>query len=128
MIDTHLLESAKQIRRKFIRVSSQLDLYETDVRALAEFLEEKIKVLDVFVNEKIKKIKTESDYQTVTKEIIKEIEEIEDEEKKLHKKIEKINIELEKLNKEEEILYATIKQKYPELKDDQLVRYIHKNL
>jgi hypothetical protein len=42
--------------------------------------------------------------------------------------VSKAEKELEKLKEEEETLYKTIKERYPELTDQQIVREIHQHL
>ncbi len=128
MIDSQLIESAKNIRRNFLKLNRELDGYQKDVRELIEFLQSKIRYLEKDAKGKVKTIKDNDGIAQITKEIIGEIEEIELEEKKLHKKISKINEEMEKLSKDEEILYQTIKERYPQLTEKQIIEEIHKML
>lgn len=128
MIDSQLIESAKNIRRNFLKLNRELDGYQKDVRELIEFLQSKIMYLEKDAKGKVKTIKDNDGIAQITKEIIGEIEEIELEEKKLHKKISKINEEMEKLSKDEEILYQTIKERYPQLTEKQIIEEIHKIL
>jgi seryl-tRNA synthetase len=128
MIDQQLLESAIAIRRKFLKLDSEMDKYKKDVEQIMNFLQEKMKNLEGLIDNKIKKIRNEQHLESVSRDIIKEIDDIEFEEKKLQKKVENINIELEKLSKEEEVLYDTIRSRYPELTDNQIIKEIHKNL
>lgn len=128
MIDEHLLESARIIRNNFTRMSRELENYTGDIKKLVNYLEEKIVILKTDTTNKIKALKDKSELPELTKTIIREIEDIELEEKKLQKKVSKINEEMEKLQKEEEILYQTIKQKYPELTDNEIIKQIHRNL
>ena len=76
----------------------------------------------------VKKIKTKEDVPIVAKEILKEVEEIEVAELQLQKKLKKVNEEMEKLSKDEEILYQTLKNRYPELSDTELKNEIQKYL
>ncbi len=128
MIDSQLIESAKNIRRNFLKLNRELDGYQKDVRELIEFLQSKIRYLEKDAKGKVKTIKDNDGIAQITKEIIGEIEGIELEEKKLHKKISKINEEMEKLSKDEEILYQTIKERYPQLTEKQIIEEIHKML
>ena len=43
-------------------------------------------------------------------------------------KVEKLNLQLEKLNRDESILYETIKKRYPNLTDEEIVKEIHQHL
>lgn len=128
MIDDQLLESARIIRINFLKLNRDLLNYETEIRGLVSFLEEKIKILSTDTTNKIKSMKDKSELSNITKEIIKQIEDIEVEEKKLQKKVSKINSEMERLQKEEILLYDTIKQRYPNLSDNEILQQIQKNL
>lgn len=128
MIDNQLIESAKNIRKTFLRMTNQLSVYETEVKDLINFLQEKIQILQNYNNNDVRKMKTNEDLNKVTKSILKEIEEIEAAEQKLQNKIGKINKEIEKLSNEEVILYKTIKERYPNLSDVEIKREIQQNL
>jgi len=128
MIDNQLIESAKNIRKTFLRMTNQLSVYETEVKDLINFLQEKIQILQNYNNNDVRKMKTNEDLNKVTKSILKEIEEIEAAEQKLQNKIGKINKEIEKLSNEEVVLYKTIKERYPNLSDVEIKREIQQNL
>jgi hypothetical protein len=76
----------------------------------------------------LKKKPTKEDLEIVTKQIIDEITSIENEEQKILRKVESINGEIGKLQKEEEILYQTIKKRYPKLSDQEIKEEIQSNL
>lgn len=128
MIDSQLLESARMIRKNFLKLNRDLLNYEDEIRGLVSFLEEKIKILSTDTTNKIKSMKDKSELSNVTKDIVKQIEDIEVEEKKLQKKVSKINSEMERLQKEEILLYDTIKKRYPNLSDNEILQQIQKNL
>lgn len=128
MIDTQLIESAQNIRKTFLRLGKELNNYQTDVKKLVDFLQEKLRYLEQYNNDNVKKIKNDDDISKVTKEILSQIEEIEVAEKRIQTKINKINKELEQLNKDEQILYQTIKERYPDLTDEEIIKEIHSNL
>jgi hypothetical protein len=128
MIDQQLIESAKQIRKRYLKAMSDLGIYEQDVRNLANFLQEKSKVFEKIKDVELKKKPSKEELGKVTKLIVDEITSIEDEEQKIIKKVESINIEMGKLQKEEEILYQTIKKRYPKLSDKQMKEEIQSYL
>jgi hypothetical protein len=128
MIDEQLLQSARLIRQKFIQLSNELTKYKVDIEKLVAFLQEKVRVLSTETTNRVKSMKDKSELSDVTKTIIKEMEEVELEEKKLQKRVSKINDELEKLQKEESFLYATIKQRYPTLTDEEIISQVHRHL
>lgn len=128
MIDVQLIESARMIRKKFLKLTKEINLYQDEVKNLVNFLQEKMKALEEYRDKEVKKIKTKEDVPIVAKEILKEVEEIEVAELQLQKKLKKVNEEMEKLSKDEEILYQTLKNRYPELSDTELKNEIQKYL
>lgn len=128
MIDSQLIESAKFIRRDYLSQSNKLTKYYEDVKELGYFLLKKVDELKKFNDDSVKKIKNNDDLSKVTNHILKEIEEIEIEERKIRDKVDKINLDLEKLKKDEENLYLEIKERHPKLTDDEIVKEIHKHL
>ncbi len=128
MIDNQLIESAKIIRTNYLNAMKNLNSYETDVRKLANFLTEKMKSLETIKNVELKKKPNKEHLAEVTKKLAEDLGAIEDEEQKLLKKVESINKDILKLQKEEEILYKTIKQRYPTLSDDEIRRQIQSHL
>jgi chromosome segregation ATPase len=128
MIDQQLIESAKQIRKRYIKAMSNLSIYEQDVRNLANFLQEKSKVFEKIQDVELKKKPSKEELEKVTRLIVDEITSIENEEQKILKKVESINVEIDKLQKEEEVLYKTIKKRYPKLSDDQIKEEIQSYL
>lgn len=128
MIDEQLLESARLIRQTFIRLSNELEKYKVDIESLVQFLQEKVKILSTETTQRVKNMKDKSELSGVTIEIIKQMEDVELEEKKLKRKVSKINEDLENLRKEEEFLYKTITERYPDLTDKEIISEIHKNL
>lgn len=128
MIDSQLIESAKFIRRDYLSQSNKLTKYYEDVKELGYFLLKKVDELKKFNDDSVKKIKNNDDLSKVTNHILKEIGEIEIEERKIRDKVDKINLDLEKLKKDEENLYLEIKERHPKLTDDEIVKEIHKHL
>jgi len=128
MIDQQLIESAKQIRKRYLKAMSDLGVYEQDVRNLANFLQEKSKVFEKIKDVELKKKPSKEELERVTRLIVDEITSVEDEEQKILKKVESINVEMGKLQKEEEILYQTIKKRYPKLSDKQIKEEIQSYL
>ncbi len=128
MIDKQLIESAKFIRKDYLTQSKKLAKYYEDVKHLGSFLLKKVDELKKFNDTSIRKIKNNDDLSKVTNHILKEISEIEVEERKVRERVEKINVDLEKLKKDEENLYIEIKDRHPNLTDDEIVKEIHKHL
>lgn len=128
MIDEQLLQGAIIIRRTFLRLTNELSHYQKDVKDLISFLQEKSKKILEIKENGLNRIKTHEEISVVTKKILDEIEQIETEEKRLHSKINRINIEMEKISEDEGVLYNTIKERYPELTDDDIIKEIRQKI
>lgn len=128
MIDPSLIESAKIIRKEFLKLNSNLDIYNTEVKKLADFLLEKVEKITEYKDNKISKIKSKDDLSEVVSHLVVEIQSIEDEEERLRRKVEEINTKIEKLRIDEKNLYDAIKKRYPNLTDKQIVQEIHPHL
>lgn len=128
MIDIQLIESAKLIRKEFLKINRNLNHYQEDVKNLYQFYLKKVEDLSVLRDNITSTIKNKSDIQKVTQQILTEIESIEIEEKKLTEKVKKLNLQLEKLSQDEKVLYKTIQSRYPELTEDEIVKEIKSHL
>jgi chromosome segregation ATPase len=128
MIDKQLIESAKYIRNDFLSLTENLLIYQEEVKKLGNFFLNKSDDLRKYNDDVVKKIKSKNELSIVTNYILKEIQQIEDEEKKLSLKVEDVNQKMEKLRKDEMILYQTIRDRYPDLSDDEIRKEIHSNL
>lgn len=128
MIDKQLIDSAIEIRRDYLNISRHILVYEKDIRELSNFLLSKAKQLTEIKDKDTRKIKTNDDLNSYVEEIAKELKEIEMEEEKIKNKMSDINKRLEKLKKEEEILYQTIKERYPQMDEKEIIKEIHSHL
>lgn len=120
MIDKRYIESAKQIRSEYLRLNDELNRYQDDVKELGEFLLKKVDELKNFNDKEIKKAKTKDELSQVTKVLVNNLTEIEDKEKIIGAKVSEINKKIERLKKDEIILYNTLKEKYPEMTNEEL--------
>ena len=125
MIDNQLLESAKYIRKEFLLLKTELNSYQDEVKGLGEFLLKKVEELTKYKDDVIQKIKTKDEIRIVTEHILKNIQEIEDEEKNINKIVDIINKKIDKLKNDELVLYNTIKDRYPKMTDDEIKKEIH---
>lgn len=125
MIDEQLIESAKIIRKSFLKLSGDMSEYRKELEKLVEFLNEKVEVLKKIQSDTIRD--KQGIYEVSTK-ILQEINEIEVKEKKLHKKVSDINTKIERLRNDEENLYTTIRSRYSELSEEDIIAEIQKNL
>jgi chromosome segregation ATPase len=120
MIDIHILEGAKNIRTKYLQIIDDVNANQEALKELSEFLNKKLAQLKNIHDNEFKNKPTKDEIARVTALIVKEIEDLEVNEQRISKKFEKLNTELEILKKDENVLYNTIKTKYPHLSDQQI--------
>lgn len=123
MINQNLLDSAVNIRRKYLKVSNNMDLYHRRSKEIIEVLEKSINEL-----EELSKRGDNTTSENMVKEIMKVIAEVEQEGNKLKELTDPMNKEIEKLQKEEQELYRIIKEKYPDLEYEAMINQIHTRL
>ena len=120
MIDKQLLSSAREIRKKYLEIMGDLTSYEREIKNLSNFLLEKAEVFKNIEERDLNSKGSKEELLKITNRIVSEIEQIEQEEIKITKRIEILNEGLDKLQKEEEVLYNTIKKRYPQLTDEEI--------
>lgn len=129
MIDEKYLINAITIRRTYLKLINNVDLYQKKALQVSEKLEDTLSKLDKFkdelANKKNPKNLTEKDAFNKLLEIINEIDE---EGKKLEGLINPINIEIEKLAKEEGELYRQIVEHNKNLTEDEIVNIVRDRL
>ena len=131
MIDENFYQAAINIRRTYLKLTSNMEKY----RNIAESTLKKLQKSLVDVESLQKDMKTarknkqeiESKESTINR-IMKILENIEEEGRKLETFIDPINKEIEKLAKEEQILYSKICEKHPTLSEDQIVDAVRQRL
>jgi len=128
MMDLQYVESAKYIRSEFLSLNKELSAHEEDLRKLSDFLFKKIDELKDYRDTVISKMKTREDLTTITAHLMKEIVSIEDEEKRINSKVDKLNVKLEKLKESEKNLFSSIRDRYPDMSDDQIRKEIQSHL
>jgi chromosome segregation ATPase len=120
MIDRQLLQSAREIRKKYLSIMGDLSDYEKEIKKLSNFLLEKAEVFKNMNEKDLNQKGSKDQLLVITQKIVNEIQEIENEEEKISKRIESLNEGLVKLQQEEEVLYQTIKKRYPNLSDEKI--------
>lgn len=128
MIDIKFIESAREIRKKYLILHEQLDNSKEDITNLADFLREKTEEFNDLNENVVKKTKSKEDVINVTKKLITKLDEIQQKEKSMTKKIDDISEEIEKLKAEEVELMNLIKQKYPNLSNQEIIKEVHSRL
>jgi predicted phage-related endonuclease len=131
MVDEKYLQMAINIRRTYLKLSNNLDLYSSRALQISDRLEETIKKLEGFnkeIEENSKSKNTKTSQVEVFERLLKMIDEVEEEGKRLENLVSPVNIEIEKLAKEEMELYKQIVDNHPKLTEDQIVESVKDRL
>ena len=132
MIEEKYLKMAISIRRTYLKLINNLDLYHNRALKVSSNLEETLAKLDTIQEGLDSKDKETSSKETSSKETLDKIlnilQEVEDEGKKLETLIDPINLEIEKLGREEQELYRQIVEHHSELTEDQIVNFVRDRL
>lgn len=126
MIDEAYLKSAISIRREYLKISNNLDLYRKRSSDLINMLEKYIVELEE-IDKNIKKNKNYPANKSLN-DILKVINNIEEEGKRLEEFTKPMNEKMEKLAKEERELYTQLLSKYSNLKEEQIVNIVRDRL
>ena len=125
MIDEKFLIASVNIRKRYIELVSNLEIYQQRAQRVAENLKSIYDKLD----------KMQKDYEKdkkknplSTEEVLKVLSEGEEEGSKLEKLMEPLNKKIESLNLEEAELWRQIKMKHSELDDDLIIEQVHYRL
>lgn len=127
MIEEKYLKMSISIRRTYLKLINNLDLYHNRALKVSSNLEETVVKLDTIQENLDSKDKKPSSKETLDK-LLDILQEVEDEGKKLETLIDPINTEIEKLGREEQELYRQIVEHHPELTEDQIVNFVRDRL
>ena len=131
MIQERFLQSAVNIRRTYLKVSSSLDKYHKKAKDTLEVLNNTLKKIEK-LQETVEKANSGKDTKITEQEalsqLLKIIQDVEDEGKTIEKLTDPINQQIEKLALEEQELYKKIKSTHPNLTDDQIVESVRQRL
>jgi hypothetical protein len=132
MIDEKYLQMAINIRRTYLKLINNMDLYIARALQVSDKLDETLKKLNTF-NEKLSAKnpdakKTNLTEKEIFENLLKIIDEVEEEGRKLETLISPVNLEIEKLSKEEMELYRLIVDNHPMLTEDQIVEKVQDRL
>ncbi len=131
MIDEIYLQNAIRIRRTYLKLSNNMELYQKKAQAVSDKLESTISKIDdlqsrIQESKKDKDDKKDSNYFLI--ELVKILNEVEEEGKSLETSVEPLNKEIEKLALEEQELYRQIKEKHFNLTDEQIISSVQDRL
>ena len=131
MVDEKYLQMSLTIRRTYLKLINNLDLYRSRALQISERLEDTVKKIDELnkeAEENAKKKNTNISQIEVFEKLLKIIDDVDDEGKRLENLISPINLEIEKLAKEEMELYQMIVDSHPNLTEDQIVESVKDRL
>jgi predicted nucleic acid-binding Zn-ribbon protein len=131
MIDEKYLQKAISIRRTYLKLINNMDLYRARALQVSERLDGTLKKIDDYQNELAENSKSKNPTLSETEifqKLLKIIDEVDEEGKRLEKLIDPINLEIEKLSKEEMELYRQILDGHPNLTEEQIVEKVQDRL
>ena len=131
MIDEIYLQNAVRIRRTYLKLSNNMDLYQKKAQAVSDKLETTISKIDELqskIEESKKNKNDKKDSNFFLTELVKILNEVEEEGKALESSVDPLNKEIEKLALEEQELYRQIKEKHFNLTDEQIISSVQDRL
>jgi chromosome segregation ATPase len=122
MINELLLKKALNIRKEYVRITKDINVYENMVSGILKSLGKNSEELED-LKKKIDDKKV-TDVEFAKSEMLKIIIDLEQEANKTGEHINKLNQNIESLRKQEIDLYSEIKEKYPNMSDDEIKKEI----
>lgn len=130
MIDEKFLVAAVNIKRSYLKLTSNLDFYKRRAEQTLEKLQDAYGKAEELESEivELKKKKDQNVDPNLTNKVLTILNEIEEEGNKIEKFVEPLNKEIEKLAVEEQELYRVIVETHPNLSEDQIVESVRLRL
>jgi len=126
MIEEKFLIAAINIRKTYLKLTSNLDFYKKRAEQTLEKLQiaySKIENIESEIKD-LKKKKDQNKDTNITNKVFSLLNEIEEEGNKIEKFVEPLNKEIEKLAIEEQELYRVIVETHPNLSEDQIIESV----
>ena len=130
MIEEKFLVAAVNIKRSYLKLTSNLDFYKRRAEQTLEKLQEAYGKVETLENE-IKELKKQKDQNAdpnLTTKVLSILSDIEEEGNRIEKFVEPLNKEIEKLAIEEGELYRIIVETHPNLSEEQIVEAVRLRL
>lgn len=129
MIDENFLQNAVRIRRTYLKMINNMDFYQNKAKEIVDRLDETIEKVNI-IQQKAEESKknNETGSQDLLNELMKILNDIEDEGHSLENLVDPLNSDIEKLALEEQELYRLIKQKHNNLTDEQIIESVKDRL
>jgi cell division protein ZapA (FtsZ GTPase activity inhibitor) len=130
MIEEKFLVAAINIKRSYIKLTSNLDFYKKRAEQTLDKLQEAyLKVENLEDEIKVMKKKKDQNLDpNLTSKVLEILNEIEEEGNKIEKFVEPLNKEIEKLAIEEQELYRIIVETHSNLSEEQIVEAVRLRL
>tara|TARA_Y100000389_G_scaffold80850_1_gene77457 strand:+ start:1678 stop:2088 length:411 start_codon:yes stop_codon:yes gene_type:complete len=130
MIREDFLLRAVRIRKNYLSLTNNLDVYLSKVESVSDRLEKTIGEITNIEQKYESSDKEDSKFESdkTLKELLKIIGNVENEGKRLESIVNPLNKEIEKLSKEEVELYKLIKQTHSNLTEGQIVNSVKERL
>ena len=132
MVDEVFLQNAVRIRRTYLKLSNNMDLYQKKAQQVSDKLEETLTKIEEIEKEakesRNSKNGSSNGIEYFLNELMKALQEVDDEGKSLEDLVNPLNKEIEKLALEEQELYRKIKEKHFTLTDEQIIESVKDRL
>ncbi len=128
MIDERFIESARQIRKRYMDLQDQLDDSKKNISLMVDFVKTKLSEIEVIEKEQFKVAKNNKDLEKVSIDLLSKIQDLEERENSLTKRVDDINKKIENLKKEEIDLMSKIIDSYPSMTRQEIIKEVHSRL
>jgi predicted nucleic acid-binding Zn-ribbon protein len=131
MVDEVFLQNAVRIRRTYLKLSNNMDLYQKKAQQVSDKLDEtlvRIEEIEKEAKESRNSKSSSNNAEYFLNELMKALQEVDDEGKSLENLVDPLNKEIEKLALEEQELFRKIKEKHFTLTEEQIVESVRDRL
>lgn len=131
MVDEVFLQNAVRIRRTYLKLSNNMDLYQKKAQQVSDKLDEtlvRIEEIEKEAKESRNSKSSSNNAEYFLNELMKALQEVDDEGKSLESLVDPLNKEIEKLALEEQELFRKIKEKHFTLTEEQIVESVRDRL
>jgi uncharacterized protein YukE len=127
MIDEVYLNEAVRIRRTYLKLSSNMDVYQKKAQEVIKTLDSTISKIDA-LHERASAKGNDSNATNLLSELMKILDDVDDEGKSLENLVSPLNSDIEKLALEEQELYRQIKERHHGLTEEQILESVRTRL
>jgi hypothetical protein len=120
MIDEKFLIAAVNIRKDYLKITSNMDFYRKRAEKTLEILENSLNEIENIE----KAMKEKDDRPDSINEVIEILKKIEEEGDRIEKFVEPLNKEIERLAIEEQELYRVIVEKHPDIPEEKIIESV----